>query len=422
MKPPKQLMKAYSVHFIWAAIAAAAFFIGRPGDSISKSNQLSEDDSEENARKVVKEMSDSSSSEENQEVAGNGGASTGKAGVKELLALILNDPDPSTQAMAYAKLLEAVTAENGADIFRALREGGGSREQMQLFLFTWGKVGGKAALEAARSGTDTKDLAYDHGQLLAGWASEDLSAAMSYLIAAEKSEEEHFKMTKGLVNGLIAFDIDLATKYLTELSHGGFGKEAIGYLNIAARQQVQRLGVDRALAWGDDLPDGELKASALNTVIKNYAKEDALAASEFAEKFASNDWAAAIVSRVAEDWAEEDSLASVTWLESLPQGAGRSKASYTAFREWVRRDSNAASVYISEMEASPARDHAAWALSDTISRHDPEAAVKWANEIVDPQLHRRVVRPAVQYWLQSDRDAALEWIEGSGWAPAQYLR
>ena len=322
----------------------------------------------------------------------------------------LNDPNPLTRNLAFSKLLESMTPENVGAMMESLKTNRAGGDQWKLFLYAWGSMDGPGAIAHAATlegGRKTRFLA----EALPGWASKNPTAAIAWLDTMAEGDEKN-RYRGSLVAGLADRDIAQATAYVYDRANAG-DKQAMGYLQTVAGEEMRKNGPAGATAWGESLADGPLKAAALDHIAGAFASRNPEAAAAWAAKFATADYAEHVIGQVGDKWAERDPKAAIAWLGTLQEGEGRSQGTFTALREWTRRDAIAASGYLAAMPPSGSKDSAVSGFARSLAREDPESAIIWAKTITNETSRLQTLTRAGQSWFRRDPAAATTWLQSA---------
>jgi hypothetical protein len=440
------------IHALWLAIAIGAFATGwsiKPGSDGNGGDKNSSLQVNVNGGNPLSGLGAGSAKAgtkgQGAAQAGNINAATGKS-TSQLIDDFLNSNDPLEQNFLFAQMLMGLTADNAPGMFESLkgklrgRDGG---RQMTLFFQAWGKIDGAAAIAAATAGNEEREEGRGRGgpggpgggfnvmSVLAGWVATDTDAAMQWLSGVEDERAKGF-YTYGLVGGLAKTDAAAATNYVIELAAAReaaraaataageegeqrrtpYGDPTQRYINQIADEQIKQ-GMDTAVAWANDLPDGDLKSAAFDQVAESYVRSDIDAAKEWVAKYAEEDYARRAVGEVAEQLAREDPQSAIDWASSLPENAQGSAYS-EAMERWTQKDATAASEFLATMEPSDARDSAVSSFARELDREDPQSAATWAATITDEGARTETLSQVARSWMRSDADAAKAWLPESG--------
>lgn len=322
-----------------------------------------------------------------------------------------SDPNPLKREIAFAKLLDGLTAENAEQIREQMRGGRANGDQWRLFQYAWGSVDGVGALAAAQEieRDDWRQGAIS--QALSGFASEDPRAAIEWLNGMEAEERGRYQ--DELVSGLADGDLSVARDYVLGLVESG-DRRAPEMMGIVAGEQLRKDGPVAAAAWAERLPDGAAKGAAMDRVANAYVARDPVAAAEWAEKYATADFGARVIEEVGDEWAERDPVAAVNWLETIEDGRGKMEAYQSAMGEWVRKDPTAASEYLVNMPASDLKDRAVNGFVGRLAWEDPQSAIAWAETIQQDALRVEALTDVGRAYFRRDREGATEWLASSG--------
>lgn len=330
--------------------------------------------------------------------------------IEALAQEAFSDPNPLTRSLAFARLLESMTPENAGALMESLRAHRVGGDQMQVFLYAWGAMD----IAGAHAHAETLEgRAKEHflNSTLAGWANKDPKAAIAWLDTMEEGDSKT-RFRGSLIGGLADHDIGVATDYVLSRANAG-DKMAAQYIQTVAGEELRKNGPAAAVLWGERLPEGAIKAEALEEIAGTYVERDPQAAAAWAAKYATASQGAGIVEEVGQEWAERDPKAAVAWLGSLTEGQAKSEGTFSALREWTRRDPTAASEYLAAMPASASKDSAVSGFARSLAREDPESAVIWAKTIRNEESRVQTLTQAGQAWFRRDPAAAANWLQNA---------
>ena len=324
----------------------------------------------------------------------------------------LKSANPLERRAAFDELLKGMTAENALAIREQVKGLGENSAEFRDFSYAWGSIAGEEAVLFGKTSNET-----DMAVTLAGWAGADSAGALAWFDSLpEEDGLKNDQVKAGLVHGLTDTDPAAAARFVYDLAAmGSRGSEQL--LSIVTGEVLRSSGAEEASRWSESLPEGKLRASAMDRVANRLVAEDPQKAADWVERFADDPGSARVIEEVGDEWAERDPVAAVNWLETIGSGNGQQQAMYSAFGEWVKRDPLAASERLVAMNDSPARDSAISGFARRLAREDPQSAIAWAGEISDPQARERALVRAGQSMMQRDATGAREWLRGSGLSP-----
>lgn len=326
-----------------------------------------------------------------------------------LIIQALRDPNRITRRLAFSKLLESMTPEN-AEALRAQMVGlGADPDQWRDFHYAWGAIDGQAAMAHAEASPE-QDLA----ATMTGWAAANPNEAMAMLDNLPESlKNQRDELTASVVAGLADSNRSMATDLVLRLAQEG-NSRANNLMEIVASQMLRADGPEGASRWSGSLPDGPLKASAMNKVADAYARLDPAAAASWVNNMAGESYAAKAVEQIGGRWAQSDPVAAVSWLESLPAGSGQTAGLNNSFNSWEDSNPAAAQEYLQSMQQSPQRDSAISGFATGYAWQNPQVAVTWAQNISDPVLREKSLTQAGQTYYRVNPKGAAAWLENSG--------
>jgi len=415
-------------HLCWAAFAVFAFGVGamldredtadvrEARDAVSKSGV---DRGESGAGSYGQTKSRGNAGTRKASGSDSGGPGQGQWAsllTEEQIAAVareaFRDGNPLVRRRAFDRLLENLTSENAKDMLVHLKKNRVGGDQWRDFHYAWGTIDGKAAVEHASKSED-RDLSYT----MAGWASTYPEAAIAHLSNLPEEDKRYYHhLQEALVSGMADNDTARATDYVLQLANEG-NDRANHLFGVVTREVVSSVGIEEAAQWSQNLPDGDLKGAALDSVAHSFTNRDPEAAAQWVEQFAGQSFADRAIEEVGDEWAERDPASAVNWLETLSEGRGQNMGLHSAFGEWAQRDPVAAGERITAMPRSPQRDAAISGFSRRVSYSDPGAAIEWANSIAEESSRVRALTHAGQQLFRRDRTAAEAWVGSSGLPP-----
>lgn len=415
------MKKAYLTHGIWIAVALGAYAIGNLTSKSSSDMKIVENARSERTLLTVQNAQTSRG-----KTAGAGANDVSPIGelfniksgmlkdfeIEAAAKEAFSDPNPLKRQLAFARLLESLTPENAALIRDQLKSENAGRDQWQLFQYAWGAIDPTGAMTAAEAIENEGWRNGAIGTALSGWASADPTGAIDWLTKMEDGDAKN-RIMGDLVNGLADNNTGTATRYVLDLMNAG-NPRASQYMETVAGEVLRKGGPVSGALWAEGLPDGDIKGAAMDRIANSYVAKDPVAAAKWAQQFATADYAVRLIEEVGDEWAERDPAASVGWLESLPDGKGKSEGMSSALGEWVRRDPEAASQYLVNMPPSASKDSAVSGFVNRLAWDDPQSAIVWADTIGQDNLRDQTLKQAGQAWVIKDRNAAVEWLKGSG--------
>jgi len=332
---------------------------------------------------------------------------------------------PVDRRLAFADLLEGLTAENALQIREQIAHMRHHSAEFREFHYAWGGVAGT---EAVMFGADTKED--DMAPALAGWAGANPDAARAWFEALDPANDARFDqivkerkipaedlrnhLMRGLVHGLADADPNAAVNFLQATVATGGNERAAGLMHVVAEAAMRSGSQSDAAQWAETLPEGALRGVAMNRVADRYVDVDPDAAAAWAEKFSNQPEGAGVIGEVGANWAWRDPQAALSWLQDLPEGASQSAGMARALKSWAHRDPAAAGEHLQSMPETPARDAAVSGYSQRVAREDPQAAMNWAETISSPDERLEAMIGVGRTWAKRDANGAAEWVNSSG--------
>ena len=331
---------------------------------------------------------------------------------QEILALgkaFKANSNPIERRLAFSRLLEGLTSENGRLIRAQIEHLSENSSEFREFHYAWGALAGEAAV---LHGKDTAKQ--DMAATFAGWASADPTAAMTWYEGARKLEGlDHNSLKWGALFGLAHANPGTALEFV--LRRGGQDKNTLKRMTHVVTSEVLRGSPPaEAAAWVEAIADDRLRAFSREHLAGKFVKDDPEFAAEWAAGLNEQPGGERVVDRVSRDWATRDPQATVQWLESLSDSEGRTEGFGSAFRSWASHDPETAGNYLNDMPRSPERDSALGGFASRIMHEDPVTAISWAEAIADPGHREEALIKTGRHYFRHQTQAAAEWLTGSG--------
>ncbi len=330
--------------------------------------------------------------------------------ISQLGQMMTKDSNPIRRRMAFSRLLQGLTPDNAKQIREQVMSLHHDSSEFRDFHYAWGAISGAEAVLHAQ---ETKER--DMDVTMTGWASAQPDDAFNWVNNQDPGLRDRFKGS--MIAGIADSNPATATDYAYQLESMG-DKNADRMLSIVASRVLRSEGHLEASIWAENLPDGSMRAAALDRVAHDYVAHDPEEAASWAERFAGQTHNARVIEEVGDEWAERDPIAAINWLNTLEAGKGKSEGLSSAFGEWAKRDPTAASQHLVNMPDSPDRDSAISGFSRRISSENPQAAIAWAAEINDASVRENALVRAGQSMFRRDASGTREWLSTSGLSAA----
>lgn len=115
------------------------------------------------------------------------------------------------------------------------------------------------------------------------------------------------------------------------------------------------------------------------------------------------------VETLAREWARQDIDAVWNWLERMEDPNLQAAAVSGVVWNLAQQDFEATTSWISEMEPSPLRDAAALKAAKLLAIQRPADAVKWATEFPGESLQHAALTFGLHHWVSENLPAAAKW-------------
>jgi hypothetical protein len=240
--------------------------------------------------------------------------------------------------------------------------------------------------------------------IIAGeWAKQDPAGALAWASALNSGKED---AVNSVINQIAKSDPAKAAEML-----GGMDAsvQAQAYGMIARQWGAKNF--QEAVAWANGLPEDQ-RGAAMSAAIEGLAQNSPELAAAEISKMTDTEARLNAVSSVARNYARADVRGSMDWLNSLDDGAKR-ESMREVMPIWAASDSAAALDFIRNQSAPEVKDRAAeiyiWSNRST----PPAQLVEVAGMITDEGDRGRATGIVAARWMQEDKEAATEFINGS---------
>ena len=413
------------LNLAWAGVAAFAYFSGRwESESEAAANGGGSGTGSNRPGTTLTSLVGRGSGNPDANDGGSRSTSDALAAASSLEG-ILSDPDPLRRMRYLGEYLSGLGADDIAEaleIFEKAPRGGRNDEDFRNFMFAWGKIDGRAALDYALDNKDGRKVSYGASTATAAWAANDPHAAEEY-VAALKPGDTKQSLHHGVVRGLAEIDLDAAAELAAENERS----RARGWsLDFLARRYKEQGGIDAVRGWVDAMDEsGENSMESYklyaNRLYSNMLadQDPQLAAAYLAERIDMSYVDGEMIGRVANKAFEDDPLARMDWLGNLPDGEKRGSGMAGAIDAWARTDANAAGQWLGAHEDSSEKDRMVESFSQRVSWEDPQSAVAWAAIIGDTGRRERSLSRVAWNWMRRDASSARAWVESSDLLPEE---
>ena len=249
---------------------------------------------------------------------------------------ILKEMSSPTFTREQAFLMRSEMARNGAD-----------GRMWQLWDYAWG-ANDPATAVAHLAEIEPRYFEGFLGNMIPGLASVDARGAID--VFSELNPDVQSRVRRRLLEGLIDNDVAVATDYMydsTDLQNYNWRP-----MDTLARELVRDQGLESALEWAHELPEGPLRGSAWSATYAHWGSRDPQRAIEsIMEMDPSTDRNLAINGFTAA-YAHENGSTAVEWAAEITNPSLREGALARAFTQYHRQDPSAAAEAFRSMDVA----------------------------------------------------------------------
>lgn len=305
------------------------------------------------------------------------------------------------------------------DAFEALPKGYGRHLEMKLLMRSWANFDPIGALQYAENSLDEKsERRFAMTEVLAGWASVDSRAAISWV---KQNQEENpdskqsGNLMVGVVKGLAENDLSSADSFFQTLPEGSAKWQASTFL----AQEYVKLGTEEAILWAEKFPeeDERMKVTILGQIGSKLAQIDLEGTALWAESMPVGKASEQVMDNLLSRWTSKNPMEAANWASQLGDSEKKIQAMKSLTNKWSMRDPVATGSWLNTFPPSPELDPVVGEFVNRISSRDPEGAVGWASSILDKEQKQNAIGQALRAWDRKDPKQANAWRMQNGIEP-----
>jgi hypothetical protein len=161
-------------------------------------------------------------------------------------------------------------------------------------------------------------------------------------------------------------------------------------VRMAGFREWASTNFDAALAFVQQLPDGDEKTDALEAVCFGLAQKDPALAMTKAQELQEP---APVVENLAQQWADRDMTSTLSWAHNQPAGDMRDEVFQRIALVLSQRDPlNAANLVLEQVPAGPNQNEAIMTVLHQWANKDLTAAVNWVKTFPDDAFRERALQ------------------------------
>lgn len=243
------------------------------------------------------------------------------------------------------------------------------------------------------------------GGIIAGeWAKQDPTGAMEWAKGLKSNSSQ--AMTS-VVSEVAKTDPKKAAEMAASMDEDSRGS---AYETIA--KQWGASNFSEAQAWANGLPEDQRGAAMASAIAGLAQTSPELAATEIG-KMTDADARREAIPTVAKNYAREDVRGSMDWLNSLDDDGAKKDSMREVMPIWAASDSSAALEFVKSQTSPEVKDSAAQSYVWSNRSSSPAELVEVAGLITDERGRSRTTGVVAARWMQEDKEAATEFINGS---------
>jgi len=231
-------------------------------------------------------------------------------------------------------------------------------------------------------------------------------------------------------------NLEEATQALLKLSPGLRMEFARSIVNSLVWKDPQT-----AIAWAGQLPEGQMRSTAVQYVVTQWAQKDPEAAFKYAQTLPLLRDRDFILGQIINEWSMNDPKSAVEFIDQLPETLQRTAMLQAALTAWALGDFKAAFPRIQKISSTKEKNKilnqviGAWTVADpesafawvqslssfergpawsdaltSLARSNPALAAEWYDKVPDYPRKSDAIQNIVFSWQQKDPEAAWIWV------------
>lgn len=324
--------------------------------------------------------------------------------------------DPLRRAYLISASLQDFGPDDLPELHRVIEERrmGIVPEEVRLFMLAWARFDGPAAYEWAMAGPAgwRKTLVE---QAIYAWGYYDGPAALAAVEALEESKFKAELKQQALEGWMRSEDKQGVSDYIANLENGRIRGR---FYFLLGGEIAMRQGEEGAMRWVEALPDdapNKMKPALFNIVAKIVAQRDPERAAEWFLAHRTQPYSEGALEGIARRWVQHhDRPAAFAWLLSLNaedlREGERADAIGGAFRAWMQSDQEAAQEWLLGQLPNPLLDPAVLEALKHVLPADPGRSMEWAQRLNDEKARNRELMRVGVRWRAKEPEVFAAWL------------
>ena len=165
-----------------------------------------------------------------------------------------------------------------------------------------------------------------------------------------------------------------------------------------------------AMNWAGSLPDNTARCTALAAVAGEAVRSQPLMALQIALDLPAGQQRDDLIRRGAMQWASEDANGAVAWVNQIPQGDLRNQALSGVAIVWSANEPvTAATLALNELPPGRLLEDTVVSIIQRWAQQQPEMAAAWVERFSEGELREAAVANLLVQWSQTDAEGADRW-------------
>jgi len=178
-----------------------------------------------------------------------------------------------------------------------------------------------------------------------------------------------------------------------------------------------------ALAMFGQLPDGNLKNQATNSLVNQWVQNAPADAATYIAALTDPQAKNNLSSQLLNSWAGTDPVGAAAWAAQMdlaaantppdpnnPNPNANNNLLASTINAWAAQDVDAAGKYLNGLPASADKDGAVAVFALTAGQQDPQGAMSWASTVTDEQMRQRLTMATALEWESVDPTGAAQFL------------
>jgi hypothetical protein len=361
------------------------------------------------------------------EEAAAAAAGAGALTLKQAMAAYLANPGSRAARQQLSLMIQSLGPDEISATLALIEDmpGGSNRDRLLTELIgQWAAYDPQAAIAYAQGLPNMQLSTSAVNEALQGWARVDPQSALAWWSSPENAVSSRMssRQLDSILRGYAEMDAFGAFQYVAGLSDDTVEGRRLKNraIETVVNSMLDQGRLTDALAWTNQLPEGEAQTSALSEIFEDWTRFDPQAASAYLESLAGRSDYSELRTSMLRSWTRTDPAQVADYISGMDaEDPDTGRLTTMLIAEWGRYDLAAAGEWLNSQPASEATDRAVAMFTFQAASEDPAGAMTWAESITNEQMKGRLINRVASEWKAQDPEGFAEYLKSSDLSDTQ---